>query len=79
MLEWGNLRVEFGCSATPVPVAFIAEFAASRRNAAERGFAPVFAKEWWWERGARGRWRGRLCYAGLRVVEAGGVAIPPFG
>ena len=58
---------------------FIAEFAASRRDAVERGFAPAFAKEWWSERGARGMRRGRLCYVGLRIVGAGGVAIPPFG
>lgn len=79
VLEAGNLRIEFGCTAEPVPMDFIAEFAASHRDAVERGFAPVFAKEWWWQRGGTGRGRGRLCYAGMRVVEGVGVAVPPFG
>lgn len=80
VLEAGNMRIEFGCTAAPVPLDFIAEFAASHRDAVERGFAPGFTREWWWERSAdgNGNGRGRLCYAGLRIVEGGGVAVPPF-
>ena len=76
MLEAGNLRIEFGCSKAPVPMEFLAEFAASHLEAVERGFAPFFVREWWWERG--GVKGGRVCYAGLRVVQGGGVAVPPF-
>lgn len=61
----------------PVPLEFVSEFAASQRDAVERGFAPLFVREWWWDRRVAGR--GRLCYAGMRVVEDGGVVIPPFG
>ena len=74
MLEAGNLRIEFGCTKAPVPLDFIAEFAASRRDAVERGFAPAFEREWWWEKEGK----RRICYVGMRVVGEGGVAIPPF-
>ena len=57
----------------PVPMEFIAEFAASKRDAVERGFAPVFAREWWWD----GEDRGRACYVGLRYVGDGGAVAPP--
>ena len=74
MLEAGNMRIEFGCSGEPVPLEFVAEFAASHLDAVERGFAPAFAREWWWDRVGS----GRVCYAGIRVVEGGGVAVPPL-
>lgn len=45
VIEAGNLRLEFGCTVEPVPWEFIVEFAESRRDALNRGFAPVFAKE----------------------------------
>ena len=73
VIEAGMMRLEFGCSSRPVPVEFIAEFAASKRDAVERGFAPVFAKEWWWD----GEDSGRACYVGLRYVGDGGVVAPP--
>ncbi|CAD6571709.1 MAG: hypothetical protein ASARMPRED_004759 [Alectoria sarmentosa] len=46
VLEAGNMRIEFGCSGEPVPLEFVAEFAASHLDAVERGFAPAFAREW---------------------------------
>ena len=52
---------------------FIAEFAASKRDAVERGFAPVFTREWWWD----GVDSGRACYVGLRYVGDGGAVAPP--
>lgn len=57
----------------PVPWDFIAEFARSRRDAVERGFAPVFAKEWWFD----GQGSGRICYVAMRVVEEGGQVVRP--
>lgn len=60
-----------------MPWEFVAEFAASRVDAVERGFAPVFAREWWWVRNGTARARERVCYVGTRVVEDGGAAVPP--
>ena len=74
VLEAGNMRIEFGCSGEPVPLEFVAEFAASHLDAVERGFAPAFAREWWWDRTGS----GKVCYAGIRVVEGGRVAVPPL-
>ncbi len=73
VIEAGNLRLEFGCSMEPVPWDFIEEFARSYRDAVNRGFAPVFARKWWFDN----RDRRRLCYAGLRVVPDGGMAVQP--
>ncbi len=74
VIEAGNVRIEFGCSVEPVPWEFVREFAVSHRDAVERGFAPLFQREWWWG----GNKTGRVCYAGMRVVEEGGVAVPPY-
>ena len=73
VIEAGNMRLEFGCSMQPVPWEFIAEFAASRRNATARGFAPGYAKEWWYDN----QNQNRLFYAAIRVVPDGGQAIRP--
>lgn len=73
VIEAGNMRLEFGCSMKPVPWEFIAEYAMSRKNATERGFAPGFAKEWWYDN----QNQRRLCYAGIRVVPDGGEATRP--
>ncbi len=73
VIEAGNMRLEFGCSMQPVPWEFIADFAASRRDATARGFAPGYAKEWWYDN----KNQQRLCYAAISVVPDGGQAIPP--
>lgn len=73
VIEAGKMRLEFGCSMKPVPWEFIAEYAASRKDATERGFAPGFAKEWWYDNHNR----RRLCYAGIRVVPDGGEVTRP--
>ena len=73
VIEAGKLRLEFGCSTQPVPWEFIAEFARSHRDAVDRGFAPLFAKEWWFDN----KDRHRLCYAGLRIVPEGGNVTRP--
>ncbi|KAM0801869.1 hypothetical protein BDR22DRAFT_820193 [Usnea florida] len=73
VIEAGMMRLEFGCAMQPVPVEFIAEFALSQRDAVERGFAPVFAREWWWD----GEDSGRVCYVGIRYVGDGGTVAPP--
>lgn len=85
------MRVEFGCAMLePVPWEFVAEMAASGRDAVERGFMPFFERQWWWVRGRNGTDGGgegdgdrggdgepRLCYVGIRVVEQGRVVVPP--
>ncbi|KAI4249938.1 MAG: hypothetical protein L6R42_008854 [Xanthoria sp. 1 TBL-2021] len=76
VIEAGDLRWEFGCTMSePVPVRFLEEYFESRRDAVERGFASVYAREWWWEKGER----KRLCFAGMRVVGEGGVVVRPEG
>lgn len=87
VLEAGNMRIEFGCTMEPVPWEFVADFASSQIEAINRGFAPVFAREWWWEKwgkgggggegGGEGGRTGRLCYVGIRMVGEGGVVVPP--
>lgn len=72
-IEAGNMRLEFGCSLEPVPWDFIAEWASSRRDAVNRGFAPVYAKEWWFDNNDR----ERLCYVGIRMVPEGAKAERP--
>lgn len=67
------MRLEFGCTAEPVPWEFILDFSAAHRDAVSRGFAPVFEKAWWFDRTDR----SRLCYVGIRVVPDGGVAGRP--
>ena len=77
VIEAGHLRWEFGCTMTePVPIEFLENYFQSRRDAIERGFASVYSKEWWSERGEGNK---RLCYAGMRVVGEGGVVVPPEG
>ncbi|KAL6717984.1 hypothetical protein ACLMJK_004069 [Lecanora helva] len=73
VIEAGKLRLEFGCAMQPVPWEFIADFAASQGDAVNRGFAPVFAREWWFDNEKM----ERLCYAGIRVVEEGGDVVRP--
>ncbi len=73
VIEAGNMRLEFGCAMEPVPWEFIAEFAASRRDATKRGFAPGYSKEWWFNN----RHEKRICYAGIRLVPDGGEAERP--
>ena len=80
VLEAGKLRIEFGCTLEPVPWEFIAAFAASQRDAVERGFLGVFDKQWWWQKNETRESRGRRCYVGTRIVENGKVVVPPeFG
>ena len=73
VIEAGMMRLEFGCAMQPVPMTFVAEFAISRRDAVDRGFAEVFAKEWWWN----GEDRERVCYVGVRYVGEGGTVVAP--
>lgn len=73
VVEAGNMRLEFGCATEPVMVEFIHDWAHSRRDAIRRGFAPVYAKEWWFD----GRNRTRRCYVGIRMVPDGGTAEKP--
>ena len=65
----------------PVPWEFIADFAASAKDAAERGFAPVSKRQWWWRRGIKNDAgegpKSRVCYVVMRVVEDGRVVVPP--
>ncbi|KAI4225388.1 MAG: hypothetical protein L6R36_003930 [Xanthoria steineri] len=77
VIEAGHLRWEFGCTMTePLPIEFLEKYFQSRRDAIERGFASVYSKEWWSE---RGKGNTRLCFAGMRVVGEGGVVVPPEG
>jgi len=73
VIEAGDMRLEFGCSMEPVPWDFIAEFSRSRRDATNRGFAPGYTKEWWFNN----QDQKRLCYARIRVVPDGGKAVRP--
>lgn len=77
VIEAGHLRWEFGCTMTePVPIEFLEKYFQSRRDAIERGFASVYSKEWWSE---RGEGNTRLCFAGMRIVGEGVVVVPPEG
>lgn len=67
-IQAGFVRLEFGCSMRPVPWEFLEGFARSHIDAVNRGFAPIFAREWWFD----SQDRGRFCYAGLRIVSRGG-------
>lgn len=73
VVEAGNLRWEFGCTVQPIPQLFLEEYYWGKRDAMKRGFAPVYAREWFFNRTDR----SRLCYAGMRVVNEGGTAVPP--
>lgn len=75
VVEAGSLRWEFGCSVQPIPLSFMEEYWQSKRDAINRGFAPVYAREWWWDSVDR----SISCYAGMRIVGEGGVVVPPSG
>ncbi|KAL8735416.1 MAG: hypothetical protein Q9166_000962 [cf. Caloplaca sp. 2 TL-2023] len=73
VIEAGKLRWEFGCTVYPIPQRFLEEYYGSKRDAVKRGFAPVYAREWFWDKADV----GRQCYAGMRIVEKGRDAVPP--
>lgn len=54
-------------------VEFISEWSHDRREAIDRGFAPVYAREWWFD----SRNRTRRCCVGIRMVPEGGIAEIP--
>ncbi|KAL8915369.1 MAG: hypothetical protein Q9171_000239 [Xanthocarpia ochracea] len=65
VIEAGSLRWEFGCTIAPIPQLFLEEYFDSKRDALSRGFAPAYAREWFWDRTDR----NRRCYAGMRVAD----------
>ena len=68
VLEAGRLQFEFGCTqGVPVPWAFLHAFTQHKVEAVRRGFAERVVREWWVETGGD----GRVCYAGLSIVEKG--------
>ncbi|KAI4264727.1 MAG: hypothetical protein L6R42_000187 [Xanthoria sp. 1 TBL-2021] len=73
VVEAGNLRWEFGCTFTPMPYEFLKEYYESKRDAVERGFLPVYKREWVFNRTDRGRYG----FAGMRIAEQGVDVIPP--
>ncbi|KAL8846419.1 MAG: hypothetical protein Q9221_008501 [Calogaya cf. arnoldii] len=73
VIEAGQLRWEFGCTANPVPIEFVEEYIRSKQAAVERGFAEVYAREWWFAKGDD----SRRCYAGMRVAREGEEIVPP--
>ena len=73
VIEAGSMRWEFGCTIYPVPWQFVDEYFRSKRDAVDRGFAPVYAKEWYWDK----KDRSRFCYAGMRVADEGRRIVPP--
>lgn len=74
VIEAGRLRWEFGCSVEPVPWEFLEVYFRSKEAAVQRGFAPVYAKEWWF---VKGDGDGRRCYAAMRVAREGVDVVPP--
>ena len=77
VIEAGRLRWEFGCSVEPVPWEFLEVYFRSKDAAVQRGFAPVYAKEWWFVKGDRDGDGGRWCYAAMRVAREGVEVVPP--
>lgn len=73
VVEAGSLRWEFGCTMVPVPQAFLEEYFQSKRDAVERGFLPMYEREWAFNRTDRGRY----CFAGMRIAEEGEDVVPP--
>lgn len=73
VIEAGKMRLEFGCTFEPVPWEFVLDFSASQREAVRRGFAPVYEKEWWFDRTDR----SRICYVGIRIAPDNGTVLRP--
>ncbi|KAL8669768.1 MAG: hypothetical protein Q9168_005662, partial [Polycauliona sp. 1 TL-2023] len=73
VVEAGSLRWEFGCTMEPIPQAFLEEYFQDKRNAVERGFLPVYEREWVFNRTDRSRY----CFAGMRIAEEGVEVVPP--
>ncbi|KAG6991452.1 hypothetical protein G7Y79_00052g087920 [Physcia stellaris] len=74
VIEAGRLRLEFGCAMSePVPWEYLEDFARSKQDAVDRGFAEVRSQEWIWVNGDK----SRRCYAGMRVAREGEDVIPP--
>lgn len=72
-IEAGTLRWEFGCTLHPVPWEFIQVYFRAQDSAVKRGFASVYAREWWY----KSKDKGRVCYAGMRIVpQAFKVQVP---
>ena len=73
VIEAGSLRWEFGCTVNPIPKSFIEEYTKSKLDAVNRGFAPLFAKEWWFMKSDKTRY----CYAGMRIGREDEIIVPP--
>lgn len=73
IIEAGSLRWEFECTVYPIPNSFIEEYTKSKLDAVNRGFAPLFAKEWWFMKSDKTRY----CYAGMRIGRDGEIIVPP--
>lgn len=73
VIEAGSLRWEFGCTIYPTPKSFIEEYTKSKLDAVNRGFAPLFAKEWWFMKSDKTRY----CYAGMRIGRDDEIIVPP--
>ncbi|KAL8646965.1 MAG: hypothetical protein Q9226_006629, partial [Calogaya cf. arnoldii] len=75
MVKAGKLGWEFGCMITPMPCEFLKEYYERNRDAVERGFLPVFEREWVFNRTDRGRY----CFAGMRIAEEGAYGLVHAG
>lgn len=73
VIEAGRLRWEFGCTVNPVPWEYLEEYFRSKQSAVGRGFAEVYAKEWFFANEDN----SRHCYAGMRAAREGEDVIPP--
>ena len=73
VIEAGSLRWEFGCTVSPIPKSFMEEYTKSKLDAVNRGFAPLFAKEWWLMKSDKKRY----CYAGMRIGRDDEIIVPP--
>ena len=73
VIEAGTLRFELGCTVQPVPWEWIEEMLISKRDAVNRGFAPAYSNEWWFNNTNH----RRLCYAGFRIIPKGVQVVPP--
>lgn len=73
-IEAGSLRWELGCTVEgPMFWEFVEDYTKSKLDAVNRGFAEVYAKEWYFSTSDR----KRICYAGMRLAREGETTVPP--
>ena len=74
VIEAGDLRWEIGCSVGGAAMwEFLEEYAEMKLDAVNRGFAEIYAKEWYLSK----KDGTRYCYAGMRLAREGETVVPP--